>query len=268
MTLAKNCGSGLLTPQPWDVAIRSTGRSMARSRPSALAGWFPAMPTHRPWSRRAARLARASGYRSASVNSSTSPASARRRRSVTRSKSGLKYRSASRNSRPVATIPPNTAENVCRGMPSQSAHWPCWRVSSTSVSPTSKTTASITRAVYGRPRRAPPVGGAAPSSERYASTRGSVQLRRGQRDQDAAAGQPDGDRDPAPARRPADHADQLGQARTQEDQAHDEGELRRPRLEGTEPSAASHGRVTSSCAGHTYLVHGAAPRMVRPPERG
>src|SRR5579875_1108333 len=39
---------------------------------------------------------------------------------------------------------PKTAENVCRGTPSQSAHVPYSRVSSTRHSPTSKTTAWIT----------------------------------------------------------------------------------------------------------------------------
>lgn len=43
---------------------------------------------------------------------------------------------------------PNTAENVCLGTPSQSAQVPYSRVSSTSVSPTSNTTASITWLSY------------------------------------------------------------------------------------------------------------------------
>src|SRR5262249_2747289 len=64
-------------------------------------------------------------------------------------KPGRKYWKASRWSSPSAITAPNTAENVCRGTPSQSAHVPYSRLSSTSVSPTSKTTALITRASYG-----------------------------------------------------------------------------------------------------------------------
>jgi hypothetical protein len=40
---------------------------------------------------------------------------------------------------------PNTAKNVCRGTPSQSAHVPYSRVSSTIVSPTSKNTALLSK---------------------------------------------------------------------------------------------------------------------------
>src|SRR5260370_2168070 len=43
---------------------------------------------------------------------------------------------------------PNTAENVCRGTPSQSAQVPYSRLSSTSVSPTSSTTAATTWPPY------------------------------------------------------------------------------------------------------------------------
>src|SRR3954465_4916193 len=42
---------------------------------------------------------------------------------------------------------PKTAENVCRGTPSQSAQVPYSRDSSTIVSPTSKNTAVITRSI-------------------------------------------------------------------------------------------------------------------------
>src|SRR5690349_19026949 len=71
------------------------------------------------------------------------PAASRRRRSSRRSKSGRKIRSGARWSRlPLAIEAPQTARNVRRGMPSQSAQLDHARVSSTIVSPTSKTTAA------------------------------------------------------------------------------------------------------------------------------
>src|SRR5215210_8055721 len=72
------------------------------------------------------------------------PASSRRRRSSRRSKSGRKIRSGARWSRfPLAIEAPQTARNVRRGIPSQSAQLDHARVSSTIVSPTSNTTARI-----------------------------------------------------------------------------------------------------------------------------
>src|SRR5688572_17006688 len=55
--------------------------------------------------------------------------------------SGRNSRNGSRWSPPRWIVEPSTAKNASRPTPSQSAHSPQARVSSTSVSPTSKTTA-------------------------------------------------------------------------------------------------------------------------------
>src|SRR5947207_10730771 len=83
---------------------------------------------------------------------SATPACSRFRRSSSTSKSGRKIRSGSRwSSSPPAITAPQTARNVSLGTPSQSAHEVHARVSSTRVSPTSKTTARMVTA-------APPPG--------------------------------------------------------------------------------------------------------------
>jgi hypothetical protein len=61
-----------------DVPIRSTSgvKSSRRIRPARVV-WLPAMPSHRPSARSAARVSRTSGYRSSSPNVSGWPAAAR-----------------------------------------------------------------------------------------------------------------------------------------------------------------------------------------------